>query len=213
MELFQKILKIAIDGAASDVHLKIGTPVIFRINRELIAVECPFPTADWMNKIVATITPEHLKKRLEEDREIDFSYFIPGLGRFRTNLFQQRGQWALAMRHVKTNVPSFAQLGLLEQIASRLRNHRAASCWVAGSTGSGKSTTLAAMLEHATSTVISKSTSSRSVKTRLNSFLRTTSASSNSGKSASTRNPFIMRSKMSCARIRTSSCSAKCATR
>ena len=92
---FQKILKIAIDGGASDIHLKIGTPVIFRINRELIAVECPFPTADWMNKVVATITPEHLKKRLEEDREVDFSYFVPGLGRFRTNLFQQRGQWAL----------------------------------------------------------------------------------------------------------------------
>jgi twitching motility protein PilT len=147
MELFQKILKIAIDGAASDVHLKIGTPVIFRINRELIAVECPFPTADWMNKIVATITPEHLKKRLEEDREIDFSYFIPGLGRFRTNLFQQRGQWALAMRHVKTNVPSFAQLGLLEQIKQIAESPRGIVL-VAGSTGSGKSTTLAAMLEH-----------------------------------------------------------------
>jgi twitching motility protein PilT len=147
MELFQKILKIAIDGNASDIHLKIGTPVIFRINRELIAVECPFPTADWMNKIVATITPDHLKRRLEEDREIDFSYFIPGLGRFRTNLFQQRGQWALAMRHVKTNVPSFEQLGLLEQIKKIAESPRGIVL-VAGSTGSGKSTTLAAMLEH-----------------------------------------------------------------
>jgi twitching motility protein PilT len=147
MELFQKILKIAIDGGASDIHIKIGTPVIFRINRELIAVECPFPTTEWMNKIVATITPEHLKKRLEEDREIDFSYFVPGIGRFRTNLFQQRGQWALAMRHVKTNVPSFEQLGLLEQIKKIAESPRGIVL-VAGSTGSGKSTTLAAMLEH-----------------------------------------------------------------
>ncbi|HTA95039.1 MAG TPA: PilT/PilU family type 4a pilus ATPase, partial [Verrucomicrobiae bacterium] len=147
MELFQKILKIAIDSSASDVHLKIGTPVIFRINRELIAVECPFPAAEWMNKIVATITPEHLKKRLEEEREVDFSYFIPGLGRFRTNLFQQRGQWALAMRHVKTNVPSFEQLGLLEQIKKVAESPRGIVL-VAGSTGSGKSTTLAAMIEH-----------------------------------------------------------------
>ncbi len=147
MELFQKILKIAIDGGASDVHLKIGTPVIFRINRELIAVECPFPTAEWMNKIVAAITPDHLKKRLEEDREVDFSYFVPGLGRFRTNLFQQRGQWALAMRHVKTNVPSFEQLGLLEQIKLIAESPRGIVL-VAGSTGSGKSTTLAAMIEH-----------------------------------------------------------------
>ena len=147
MELFQKILKIAIDGAASDVHIKIGTPVIFRINRELIAVECPFPTTEWMNKVVAAITPDHLKKRLEEDREIDFSYFIPGFGRFRTNLFQQRGQWALAMRHVKTNVPSFEQLGLLEQIKQIAESPRGIVL-VAGSTGSGKSTTLAAMIEH-----------------------------------------------------------------
>ena len=147
MELFTKILKIAIEGGASDVHVKIGTPVIFRINRELIAVECPFPTAEWMNKVVMTITPDHLKKRLEEDREVDFSYFIPGLGRFRTNLFQQRGQWALAMRHVKTNVPSFAQLGLLEQIKQIAESPRGIVL-VAGSTGCGKSTTLAAMLEH-----------------------------------------------------------------
>jgi twitching motility protein PilT len=147
MELFHKILKIAVDGSASDVHLKIGTPVIFRINRELIAVECPFPTAEWMNKIVAAITPDHLKKRLEEDREVDFSYFIPGLGRFRTNLFQQRGQWALAMRHVKTSVPSFEQLGLLEQIKQIAQSPRGIVL-VAGSTGCGKSTTLAAMIEH-----------------------------------------------------------------
>ena len=147
MELFHKILKIAIDGAASDVHLKIGTPVIFRINRELIAVECPFPTAEWMNKIVGAITPDHLKKRLEEEREVDFSYFIPGLGRFRTNLFQQRGQWALAMRYVKTNVPSFEQLGLLEQIKLIAESPRGIVL-VAGATGCGKSTTLAAMIEH-----------------------------------------------------------------
>ena len=57
MELFQRILKTAIEGGASDVHLKIGTPVVFRINRELIAVESPHPTPEWMVKIVEAITP------------------------------------------------------------------------------------------------------------------------------------------------------------
>jgi twitching motility protein PilT len=147
MELFTKILKIAVQGLASDIHIKIGTPVIFRINRELVAVECPHPTADWMNRIVETITPTHLKKKLEEDREIDFSYYIPEVGRFRTNLFQQRGQWALAMRHVKSHVASFEELGLLEQIKRIAETHRGIIL-VAGSTGSGKSTTLAAMIEH-----------------------------------------------------------------
>jgi twitching motility protein PilT len=147
MELFHKILKTAVEGGASDIHLKIGTPVIFRINRELIAVDAPFPTLDWMNKIVEAITPAHLKKRLDEEREIDFSYFVPEIGRFRSNLFQQRNQWCLAMRYVKTVVPSFEALGLLPQIKKIAESPRGIVL-VAGATGSGKSTTLAAMLEH-----------------------------------------------------------------
>ena len=78
---------------------------------------------------------------------MDFSYFVPGIGRFRTNLFQQRGQWCLAMRYVKTNVPSFQELGLLEQIKTIAESPRGIVL-LAGSTGCGKSTTLAAMVEH-----------------------------------------------------------------
>src|SRR5689334_14665823 len=147
MELFHRILKTAVEGGASDVHLKIGTPVIYRINRQLVAIDCPFPTLEWMNKIVETITPAHLKKRLEQEREIDFSYFVPEIGRFRTNLFQQRGQWCLAMRYVKTIVPSFQELGLLEQIKTIAESPRGIVL-VAGATGCGKSTTLAAMIEY-----------------------------------------------------------------
>jgi twitching motility protein PilT len=147
MEMFQRILKTAVEGGASDVHLKIGTPVIFRINRQLIAIECPYPTEEWMNKIVEQVAPVHLKKRLDQEREIDFSYFVPSIGRFRTNLFQQRGQWCLAMRYVKTVVPSFQELGLLEQIR-RIAESPRGIVLVAGSTGCGKSTTLAAMVEH-----------------------------------------------------------------
>ncbi len=151
MELFHKILKTAVDGHASDVHLKIGTPVIFRINRELIAIECPNPSEEWMNKVVMGITPAHLKKKLEEEREVDFSYYAPDIGRFRTNLFQQRGQWCLAMRYVKTHVPSFEELGLLPQVMKIAESPRGIVL-VAGSTGSGKSTTLAAMIEHINAT-------------------------------------------------------------
>jgi twitching motility protein PilT len=147
VELFQRILKTAIEGGASDVHLKIGTPVVFRINRELIAVDSPHPTAEWMGKIVEAVTPVHLKKRLDEEREIDFSYFVPGVGRFRTNLYQQRGQWCLAMRFVKTIVPSFEELGLLPQMRKIAESPRGIVL-VAGATGCGKSTTLAAMIEH-----------------------------------------------------------------
>src|SRR3954470_10491290 len=147
MEMFHRILKTAVDGGASDVHVKIGSPVVFRINRQLIAIECPHPTQEWMNKIVTNLTPAHLTKRIQEEREADFSYYLPDIGRFRTNLFQQRGQWCLAMRHVKTNVPSFEELGLLEQIKKIAESPRGIVL-VAGATGSGKSTTLAAMIEH-----------------------------------------------------------------
>lgn len=147
MDTFYQILKNAIEHGASDVHLKIGTPVVYRVSRELSTVDGTFPTEEWMNKVVEQILPKHLQKRVEEEREVDFSYFVPGIGRFRTNLFQQRGQWCLSMRHVKTRVPSFEELGLLEQIKSIAESPRGIVL-VSGSTGCGKSTTLAAMVEH-----------------------------------------------------------------
>ena len=147
MELFHRILKLASEGGASDIHIKVGTPVVFRINRQLIAIECPLPTEEWMNNVVKHIVPAHMQKRLEEEREVDFSYFEAGIGRFRTNLFQQRGTFCLAMRFVKSHVPSFAELGLLEQI-KKIAEAPRGIVLIAGSTGSGKSTTLAAMIEH-----------------------------------------------------------------
>ncbi len=100
-----------------------------------------------MNSVVQQITPAHLRKRVEQEREADFSYYVPGIGRFRTNLFQQRGQWCLAMRYVKTLVPSFEELGLLAQVRKIAESPRGIVL-LAGSTGCGKSTTLAAMIEH-----------------------------------------------------------------
>ena len=146
MDVFHKILNIAVQGGASDVHIKVGTPVIFRINRQLISIEGPIPTEEWVNNVVENAVPKHAKKRLDEDREVDFSYYVPSVGRFRTNVFQQRGQWCLAMRYVKTNVPSFEELGLLPIVKDIAKSPRGIVL-VAGSTGSGKSTTLAAMIQ------------------------------------------------------------------
>jgi twitching motility protein PilT len=147
METFRRILTAAVQGGASDVHLKIGTPIIFRVNRRLLNVDGPMPTADWMETVVGQIVPRHAKQILESHHECDFSYYLPEVGRFRTNCFYQRGQPCLAMRFVKTQVPSFEELGLLpilRQIAESPRG----IVLLAGSTGCGKSTTLAAMIEH-----------------------------------------------------------------
>src|SRR5436190_1309374 len=151
MEIFQRILQAAVEGGASDVHIKIDAPVIFRINRQLLAIEAPLPTTAWVNKVVQGIVPIHMQRRLEDDREIDFSYYLPGTGRFRTNLFQQRGQFCLSMRYVKTHVPSFEQLGLLP-ILKKIAESPRGIVLLAGSTGCGKSTTLAAMIEHLNAT-------------------------------------------------------------
>ena len=147
IELLRGILKAAVEGGASDVHIKVGNPVVLRIHRQLVAIEAPVPTVEWMELILDKMVPGHAKKRLDADREVDFSYFEPGVGRFRTNVFQQRGTYALAMRYVKTEVPSFSELGLSPVIKDIARSPRGIVL-VAGTTGSGKSTTLAAMLEY-----------------------------------------------------------------
>lgn len=147
MEHFQQYLGAAVQAGASDVHIKVGGPVIVRINRQLIEVQGPNPTEEWLNHIVESIVPKHARERLERDREVDFSYYAPGMGRFRTNVFQQKGTFALAMRYVKTQVPSFEELGLRPILRSIAEEPRGIIL-MAGTTGSGKSTSLAAMIQH-----------------------------------------------------------------
>ena len=153
MELFNKILKTAVEGGASDVHIKPDSPVVYRINSQLVETEmAQTPTQDWLDKIIKEIIPEHFLPRLEEDREIDFSYFLEGIGRFRTNCFQQLGKWCLAMRYVVAEVPKLESLNLPEIIKSIAEEPRGIVL-VAGTTGSGKSTTLAGMIDHINSTM------------------------------------------------------------
>jgi twitching motility protein PilT len=151
MELFHSILTAGVEAHASDVHIKLGGPVIYRISRDLVSAECPYPTEEWIDNVIDHIVPKHLKNSLQTDRGVDFSYHLPGVGRFRTNVFQQRGTFAIAMRHVKSVVPPFEQLGLPETLKSIAEAPRGIVL-VGGSTGSGKSTTLAAMIEHINST-------------------------------------------------------------
>jgi len=152
-----KILAAASEGGASDIHLKERGPAIFRLDGSLVSVDAKFNQADgtvsdcpdnaWFEELKDAIVPEHSMPQLLKERGVDFSYLAEGVGRFRVNLFLQRGMWAMAMRLVKNTVPSFEQLGImpiLREIAEEPRG----IVLLAGATGSGKSTTLAAMLEH-----------------------------------------------------------------
>jgi twitching motility protein PilT len=147
METFRRILTTAVEGGSSDIHIKVGSPVIFRINRKLVVVEAPLPTLEWMETVLANIVPKHFKDQIGRMHECDFSYYIPNVGRFRTNCFYQRGHPCLAMRYVKTQVPTFEELGLLPVLKNIAESPRGIVL-LAGTTGCGKSTTLAAMVEH-----------------------------------------------------------------
>ena len=152
MELFHKILNTAVEGGASDVHIKPDAPVVYRISSQLVEAEMSQqPDEQWLGNVINNIVPTQFKPKLDEDREIDFSYNVPGIGRFRTNCFQHLGKWCLAMRHVVADVPKIDSLGLPEIIKSIAEEHRGIVL-VAGTTGCGKSTTLAGMIDHINST-------------------------------------------------------------
>lgn len=147
METFLQILRGAIEAGASDIHIKPDAPVTFRIARELAAVEAPAPTHEWMEGVLAAILTPELRRRLQTEHEVDFAYAPAEIGRFRTNVFQQRGGHVLAMRVVKTAPPEITALNLPESVR-KIAGAPRGIVLIAGAAGSGKSTTLAAMIEH-----------------------------------------------------------------
>src|SRR5664280_1994791 len=147
MEYLHSLLKFAVNMGASDVHVKSGHHATIRISGELFPVQVDPPTKEQVEEIVRHMLPKHLEARLEREKEADFSYIDPELGRFRVNVFFQRGQLAIAMRFVKVHVPSFQELNLPEQLA-RIASAERGIILVCGTTGCGKSSTLAAMIQH-----------------------------------------------------------------
>ncbi|MBW2240467.1 MAG: type IV pilus twitching motility protein PilT [Deltaproteobacteria bacterium] len=142
------ILKVALKGGASDIHLKSGLPPMFRVDGALVPLkngERILP--DDMQKLAAGIMNPVQKARFEEYREADLAYGIPGLGRFRVNVFQQRGTVGIVFRVIPFGVKTIEQLFLPRVIEKIAMEHRGLVL-VTGTTGSGKSTTLAAMIDY-----------------------------------------------------------------
>ncbi|MBI5755829.1 MAG: type IV pilus twitching motility protein PilT [Nitrospirae bacterium] len=143
-----ELLTTAVEKNASDLHLKVGTYPIVRINGELAPIESKSKlTHEDVISIIAGVMNEVQKKRFVEKKEIDLSYGISGLGRFRVNIFQQRGTIGLVFRVIPMKILSVDELGL-PKILEKLALEPRGLILVTGTTGSGKSTTLAAMIEH-----------------------------------------------------------------
>jgi twitching motility protein PilT len=147
MEL-NEILKFALTKGASDVHLKVGLSPILRINGALISIkDIPKLTPEETKRLAFSIMSDRQKERFQELKELDMAYGSSGLGRFRVNVFMQRDNLGLVLRTIPTDPPPLDTLGLPKVIPNIAMEQRG-MVLVTGTTGSGKTTTLAAMIGH-----------------------------------------------------------------
>lgn len=142
------LLKIAVERNSSDLHLKVGNHPILRINGILNPLyELKRLMQEDTIAMAYSIMNTYQKEKFKKDHEIDMAYSVPGLGRFRCNVFQQRGAVGMVLRVIPTQVKTIADLNL-PLVLQRIADERRGMVLVTGTTGSGKSTTLAAMIDH-----------------------------------------------------------------
>jgi len=145
---FRQILELVVEKGATDLHVKVPSPPVLRIDSVLVPQEeCPPFTAKDIEGIFEEITTEEQREAFSREQELDFAYSVPGLARFRVNVLRQRGTMSLAFRRVPSSVPSADELGL-PQVCKTLILKPRGLVLVTGPAGSGKSTTLAAMINH-----------------------------------------------------------------
>ncbi len=141
-----EIMHTACDAGASDVHITVGIPPKMRVNGNLITMNYPRMSPQDTLAIAYSIMTDVQRERFEDKGEYDMSFSIPELGRYRVNVYKQRGSAALALRLVGTQVPSPEVLGVPESVIN-LYERKRGLILVTGPTGSGKSTTLAAIID------------------------------------------------------------------
>jgi twitching motility protein PilT len=143
--LLKPLLDEVVKRKGSDLHMKIGVPPTVRVDGHLVPLEVPVSTNEQMDAAVEEVLSPALMKEFKETSEVDFAFGVPGLGRFRANFYRQRGSTAMAFRLIPFDPPHLSELNLppiLETLALKPRG----LVLVTGTVGSGKSTTLAAMV-------------------------------------------------------------------
>ena len=147
MEL-NEILQIALRGGASDIHLKAGLPPMFRVDGSLVPLKDArrLPPEE-IARMAFSIMNDYQKEKFKQTNELDLAYGVPGLGRFRVNVFQQRGTIGAVLRVIPFKILTCEQL-MLPKVLEKTSLSERGLILVTGTTGSGKSTTLAAMIDH-----------------------------------------------------------------
>jgi twitching motility protein PilT len=146
MITLQQLLEEMIQKKASDLHITAGVPPVFRVDGELMQSAHDKLTPDMTQSLAYSILNDRQKKRFEMEQELDLSFGVQGLSRFRGNVFLQRGCVAMALRTIPWEIRTFADLGL-PPVAAELASKPRGLVLVTGPTGSGKSTTLATMID------------------------------------------------------------------
>jgi twitching motility protein PilT len=142
-----QIIKAAVDRGASDLHIKAGDAFRARVHGKLVALTKQALTPDQTKQIALHLMPEHDRGRIDEIRDYDCSWFADGIGRFRVNIMKQRGSFMIVMRVIPLDVPTFERLQL-PPILAKIAQAERGMILVTGVTGSGKSSTMAAMINY-----------------------------------------------------------------
>ena len=143
----QTLLREMVNRGASDLHVKVGIPPVYRINGNLEHVFDTRIDGEMMDSFISDIMNRDQLERFEKEKEVDFAVGARNMGRFRVNVFRQRGSVAMVIRHIKAEIPAFSELKLPAVILDMSMKERGLIL-VTGTTGSGKSTCLAAMIDH-----------------------------------------------------------------
>ena len=146
------LLKLAVEAGASDLHLKVGSYPMMRVRGALVAAteQKRMDHEDTVSMAAAVMSTQQ-RQKFKDSLEIDLAYSVPGLGRFRCNVFQQRGTIGLVLRVIPIGVKSVDELGL-PQVLKSIAEEERGLVLVTGTTGSGKSTSLAALVDHVNTT-------------------------------------------------------------
>lgn len=142
----QQLFKVMVDNGASDLHLSVGTAPGMRISGDIVRVKVGSLTPDDTKRLIYQILTEKQKAELEKNLELDFSFGIKGLARFRANVFYSKGAVAAVFRQIPSLIPDFEALGL-PPVLMEMVNVSSGLFLVTGPTGSGKSTTLASIID------------------------------------------------------------------
>ena len=143
-----RLLRAMVEQDASDLFLKVGTHPFFRIHGKLIPVGDEKIPQERIVEVATELMGPQLRQQFHADRELNFAFEQPGVGRFRVNVLWQRGTIALVIRRVNRLIPSLEELHLPIEVLTRLMTQQRGLILITGPTGSGKSTTISAMLDH-----------------------------------------------------------------